>query len=173
MDKILIWQVQAGKRQLAESEAFCYKPTTLLNQMLVLQYMLLISFNLGKGAIIENIKPFMHLLPILYGLGSVSAALGLDLIQPSDGNAHCWIPPPSDNSMVEFPLYVNAIPALASVFSIVCYIINIVATVIKRYHHGRKYAFESTNGHFLEYKRTCQVIEQCLLYAVWFICVGT
>lgn len=158
--------------------------TIFYSQMLLLNFVLTIRFNLREKTISKYIEPWMHILPLLYHFGTAFAALKLDLLNPS--TIYCWIGPSPPGCwrdptveckrdlqfVFDFIFHYNNIPNVIWVLLMILYLIIVSATVIQKYRQSHRFRFERESVGCFNYLRDDklrQVVVQSALYSFWFI----
>jgi len=157
--------------------------TICYSQMLLLHYVLIIRYNVREQTLTKYIEPFLHLIPIGYGLATAFTALSRDLYQSAGGFCWigptprgCWFNPTMECDNPDFSFFVNAVPNMCYVLLMSIYMCMIGWTVIQKYRQSLRFRFDSTvregQQSFLKDEKTRQVLVQCFLYSIWFFCVG-
>jgi len=127
----------------------------LYNASLSLYYLLVIKYRFKKHQI-APIEKIMHAFALIFGIGTATAALAMDLYQ--DANWDCWISPEYD----VFQLTFFFAPLLLAIIFVVTLMLNIYLHVKKE--EGNSARYHPRIGDKVRLRKTRAVAKQGALY---------
>ena len=122
--------------------------TPLYNLALCIYFLCVINYCMTDQRFGCSVEPYLHALPILYGLATSIYTLCLGYINPS--TTTCWIGAPNDPEGDAFSQklvwIINGIPILLIFFSIVAIMCMIAWQVYKQERTMERYRFQLNSG---------------------------
>lgn len=198
-DSGVLWAI--GNEQTCEAQGFIVQFSIagiLYMCCLQLQYLLTIKYGWKEKAV-RRIEPYMHCIPILYGMCTATTALVKDLYNPA--NWDCWIAPLPGNCTSSYDIATGGSDLemtdcvrgdnarfyrwgffFGPLWASIVFCIAVMIALVRFVRQTERKSLEWTQGTgdeshkmraIMEMKYTSQVFTQCIMYAGAFLVVWT